>query len=317
MMAVLMTWLAIAAAAFQAPADADPLSAELVAARRLAASEGERLWPGLGTAPFGVLLVRPEGETLLCQPSLPQGFIAAGQDAATGCTRATRPRSALPGNLLAAMPLFGPPSTIVVGTPAATGLSLPRWRATLQHEHFHQWQSALPDYYSRTAALDLAGDDTTGMWMLNYPFPYEQPAVAQAHAEASRALAAALASPRDGSQLPQLASRYLALRRAFAAAAGERSWSYFEFQLWQEGVARWTEIMLADREDAAAQQSLLRTALEQPDLRRDGRLTVYALGAGEAILMEACGLDWRRDYARLLALGPLLERAATDCRPAT
>ena len=75
----------------------------------------------------------------------------------TGCDRLVRPRSNLPDNWLAAMPLFGPPSTIVIGTPEATGLALPRWRSTIFHEHFHQWQAALPDYYARVLALDLSG----------------------------------------------------------------------------------------------------------------------------------------------------------------
>lgn len=124
------------AAAFQP--ESPPLAAELAAIRRVARTEGEALWPGYGTAPFGFLLIDGGRETLLCQSPVPAGFTADGRDPATGCDRLVRPRGNLPEGQLAAMPVFGPPSTIVMGTPAATQLSLPRWRATILHEHFHQ-----------------------------------------------------------------------------------------------------------------------------------------------------------------------------------
>ena len=57
------------------------------------------------------------------------------------------------------MPAFGPPSTVVVGTPSATKRSAAAWRATLIHEHFHQYQSALPRYYDRVNALGLSRGD--------------------------------------------------------------------------------------------------------------------------------------------------------------
>ena len=151
----------------------------------------------------------------------------------------------MPGNWLAAMPLFGPPSTIVMGTPASTGLTGPRWRSTVLHEHVHQWQAALPDYYARVAALDLAGGDETGMWMLEFRFPLcrsggrrrPRRRVARARRRSGRARHAGLLARGW-----PIISR---LRRAFAAAAGARNWRYFEFQLWQEGVARWTEIAIS------------------------------------------------------------------------
>jgi hypothetical protein len=319
-MAFLLAHL-FAALALQAAPAMDSLTGELAAAQAVARTEGERLWPGFGAAPFGMLLVRENRELLLCHPSVPAGFGPAGLDPATGCHGFTRPRSTLAANLLAAMPIFGPPSTIVIGTPEATRLSPARWRATIWHEHFHQWQAALPDYYPRVGALGLAGDDRTGMWMLNFPFPYQRPDVVQAHGHAARALAAALAARGGGSLVP-LARRYVALRRAFAQAAGERNWTYFDFQLWQEGVARWTEIAIgrstsdqAARDEATAREREILAALAEPDLARDGRPAAYALGAGEAMLMEACGADWRTRYRATLALGPLLEDAARECRP--
>lgn len=313
--------VALAGAAAQPATTAlDALSPELAGVRTLASGPGEALWPGYGAAPFGFLLIEAGGETLLCHAPVPAGFSPAGRNAATGCAQFTRSRGTFPGDRLAAMPLFGPPSIIVMGTPAATGLALPRWRATILHEHFHQWQAALPDYYARVAALDLAGGDQTGMWMLNFAFPYDQGSVTAAQAAASRALAEALAARGTRRFRAQL-RRYLLHRRAFEAVAGARNWRYFEFQLWQEGAARWTEIAIARRSgdsamraEADARERELLSELRQPDLARRKRVSVYAIGAGEAMLLEACGPSWRARYPELLALGPLLENARRRCR---
>jgi hypothetical protein len=302
--------------AFWSAAPAAPptaLGPELAAIRTIAREQGNRIWPGFGEAPFGLLLLEPGGETLLCHPGAPPGFSDAGLDSATGCRRFVRPRGTMPANWLAAMPLFGPPSTIVMGTPASTGLARPRWRSTVLHEHVHQWQAALPDYYARVAALDLAGGDETGMWMLNFAFPYADAGAVAAHAAASRALAAALAARGTPAFRARLTD-YLRLRRAFAAATGARNWRYFEFQLWQEGVARWTEIAIsrlwpdpAMRAEADTYEREILAALAAPDLAGQQRVAVYPMGAGEAMLLEACGPGWRERYPSLLSLGPLFD----------
>lgn len=300
-------------------AQADPLLADLATTQAFAAQGGEALWPGYGAAPFGFLLVRTDRETLLCREGGAPGFAAEGTDAATGCARYGRARSGLPDNLLAAMPIFGPPSTIVMGTPEATGRAREAWLHTVLHEHFHQWQSNLPDYYARVGALDLADGDTTGMWMLEFPFPYSDQTVGAVHAAASRALAAAIDARGSERFIPAF-DRYLAARRALAAQVGERNWRYLEFQLWQEGVARWTEIQLGKgypddgvRASADVLEARVRELLADPDLAGRGREIAYPHGAGEAMLLEACGPEWRQAYPAALALGPLLEAARARC----
>ena len=310
-------------AASSVPVPADRIGAQLSALREIARTQGEALWPGYGTAPFGFLLVQAEREVLICHPSMPSGFSRDATDAATGCDRYVRPRSGLPDALLAAMPLFGPPSTIVMGTPETTGLTPARWRSTIFHEHFHQWQSSLPDYYARVAALDLAGGDETGMWMLNFAFPYAQAEVAAAHAAAAQALLAAIEA-RGTAAFGERLRDYAERRRAFAAAAGERNWRYFDFQLWQEGVARWTEIAIgkgssdaAMRAEAETREREMLAELRAPDLARQQRIAAYPMGTGEAILLEACGPGWRARYPSLLALGPLIEAAVRECGAAS
>ena len=287
--------------------------------RAFSGDEGEKVWPGFGSAPFGFLLVTANNETLLCREPVPAGFSPAGTDQPTGCKRFTRKSSGLPTTLLAAMPLFGPPGVIVMGTPESTGRSEASWVRTILHEHFHQWQYDLPDYFGRIGSLDLHGGDETGMWVLNYAFPYDDPAVGQAFDRASRQLGRAVAA-RATPQFAAAFDDYLKARQALADRAGERNWRYMEFQLWQEGVARWTEIRLGKwyprqdvRDSAAKLEQTTIDALQAPNLTELKREVVYAHGAAEAMLLQACGHDWRSEYPKVLALGPLLQAARTNC----
>ncbi|MBW3611651.1 MAG: hypothetical protein KY438_08980, partial [Actinobacteria bacterium] len=69
----------------------------------------------------------------------------------------------------------------------------------------------------------------------------------------------------------------------------------------------------------AASAALRRRTLEQlraPDLGQSKRVAFYALGAGEAMLLEACRTNWRDRYFETLAMGPLTARVADQCRPA-
>lgn len=309
--------------AAQSPATATQaaLGPQLMQVRRFAQVDGEAIWPGYGTAPFEFLLVEPTVETLLCRTSVPAGFAAAGEDKATGCARFSRARTPLSDSLLAAMPLFGPPATIVMGTPETTGRTQASWLRTILHEHFHQWQFSLPDYFARTSALGLKEGDETGMWVLNYPFPYERADVIAAQAAASNALADAVAA-RGTADFRKKLDAYLDKRAAFRSAVSEKDWRYIDFQLWQEGVARWTEIELGKAypdatvaESAAKLEQRTLDELRKPDLAGQKREFVYAYGAAEAMLLEACGSEWRQKYPELLALGPLLAEIRQTCAP--
>lgn len=316
MVAFAAVFLSSAAAAEDVSAELGPVLAQ---ARAFTAASGDVVWPGFGSAPFGFLLIGADKETLLCQPGTPEGFTAEGVEPVTGCKRWSRARTDLPAAVLAAFPVVGPPSTIVMGTPESTGRSRASWLRTILHEHFHQWQTDQPNYYDRVEKLDLRGTDKTGMWMLNFPFPYEREAVGTAYAAASRALAEAVALRGKPGFLAAF-DRYLAERRRFAASVSPREWRYIDFQLWQEGVARWSEIQLGKiYPDAAVRASALaleRDVIEQlgkPDLKEQKRELAYPLGAGEAMLMSACGPHWRESYFSVLGNGDLLARARRAC----
>ena len=132
---------------------------------RLAAQIEYQVWAKWSLAPEPLLLVTATSEYLTHHPAPPSDFHAIGNGFYA------RPRH-FATNLLATFPAFGPPCVIVVGKPKNTSskTSTP-WLQTLMHEHFHQLQNSQTNYFDHVRKLGLSRGDTTGMWMLNYPFP--------------------------------------------------------------------------------------------------------------------------------------------------
>jgi hypothetical protein len=169
----LLIILLIATAAFgqtateQIPADDAVRIGEFY---RLASQVQDQAWPNWSQTPAPLLLVTRDAEFLTHYPAPPKDFEKIGDNFYV------RPRQ-FPTALLATFPAFGPISVIVIGEPANTEAktSTP-WLFTVMHEHFHQLQYGKPGYFQLVQDLGLARGDTTGMWMLNYPFPYDNPA---------------------------------------------------------------------------------------------------------------------------------------------
>ena len=314
--------------------DADRV--RLAEAFRLADALGDRVWAGWSGAPFAVLLVTPEHEFLLRHPRPSSDFAPTGYDSLLATEVFVRPR-VFPPNLLATFPAVGGVSTIVVGEPANTGQSSTRWVLTVLHEHFHQLQHARPGYYPGVAALGLARGDTTGMWMLNYAFPYDSAVVQARFADFARSLDAAL-DPRSaaGPEHDSLARDPRAMARAVTDARSRlrealsaEDDGYLAFQIWQEGVARYTELTVArlaaslghasssafrelpDHIDYAAAAAAIErdilNGLREADLGRSRRVAIYPVGAATALVLDAAVPDWRERYfAQRFSLEPLL-----------
>jgi hypothetical protein len=256
-----------------------------------------------------VLLVTGSTEYLVGHPRPTSEFALLGRDSVLGRDVFVRP-GRFPPTLLATFPAVGGTATIVVGSAERTGKSSAEWVLTLLHEHFHQWQSSLPDYYAKANALGLARGDTTGQWMLNYPFPYDSVPVQQAVG----ALATSLARAEP---IETVVRQREALRRVLSPDDDR----YLEFQLWQEGVPRYVEIVAAaaaagageppeafrrlpDDEDYARIAQRLRSRLrsEQAELNlgRDRRVAFYSIGAGLAMLLDRSDGSWKRRYEERL-----------------
>ena len=341
---------AVPAQAVTAPALAQIDRVRLREVFWLGDSIGDRVWPGWSKAPFSVLLVTPEYEFLVRyagpQPEAASSRLTPKQKAASSrrspkheaaSIGATAPadftnlgydtllktdvyyrKRIFPTHFLATFPAVSGSmiSTIVVGQAENTSAKTSaRWVITVLHEHFHQLQDSQPNFYSDVNALNLARGDQTGMWMLNYAFPYERIPVQEQFATMSKLLAAATEAPKR--ERAKRVREYLEARRKFQEMLAPDDYKYFSFQFWKEGIARYTEYRVAEMAAAKFRVSkefralkdyqsfaeVARTTRERifqqlatQKLAEAKREVVYSFGAAEGLLLDQINPGWRRRY---------------------
>lgn len=289
---------------------------------RVAAQLQDRVWPGWSNTPAPLLLITQDTEFLTRHSDPPKDFARVGEDWYAR-------RRQFPTALLATFPAFGPPSIIVIGEPENTEAktSTP-WLFVVMHEHFHQLQDGKPGFYKATEDLGLAHGDKSGMWMLNYPFPYENPALRASFARLRDLLLEALGQA-DGKQFQALARQYLSERKKFFGQLTADDRKYLSFQLWKEGIARYTQIKSAEAAehykptpeyaalpDYESFDSYARRArgetlseLKKADFATWKRTVVYSFGASEGLLLDRLDPHWKDGYFQhLFTLDPYFDK---------
>jgi hypothetical protein len=292
----------------------------LVEAFRLGDWIGDRIWSDWSKAPFAVLLVTPEHEFLIRHPKPSADFIGLGYDPSLRSEVYYRKRN-FPTYYLATFPAISGSmiSTIVVGQAEnTTAKTSTPWVITLLHEHFHQLQDSQPNYYNDVNALNLSRGDQTGMWMLNYAFPYERTDVQQQFVAMSQQLAEAIQSRKTRrADRAKSVRDYLEARKKFQQLLPADDYKYFAFQFWKEGIARYTEYhcarlaatkyrpsrefrTLKDFESfnymADSLYSEIIRQLMTQKLAESKREVVYSFGAAEGLLLDGINPRWRRRY---------------------
>jgi hypothetical protein len=282
----------------------------------LANALGDRVWPAWHDAPFALLLVTPDFEFLVDHPSPTPEFTRAGSDTLVGAPVFYRKRVFSTG-MQATFPAVNGVNTVVIGQAELTGdKTSTRWVLTVLHEHFHQLVYSAPGYYADVAKLGLSHGDETGMWMLNYPFPYDSARVQEKFVSMTHALLDALAQV-DERALGKKTAIFARAQREFRESVPAEAARYFDFQLWQEGVARYTELMLGELAGkhyvplpafsalpdfapygtvAAAIRSSVMKDLGSLSLAKARRIVVYSVGAAEALLLDRVRPEWQRNF---------------------
>ena len=276
---------------------------------------GNQLWAGWNKAPFAVLLDTPEYEFLIRHPKPSSDFVLVNYDPLLKSNVYYRKRTQ-PIHLLATFPIGGIP-TIVIGQAENTAKKTStQWVVTMLHEHFHQLQYSRTGYYDDVNALGLTRGDQTGMWMLNYPFPYDWHEMQELFSHLSHSLANVLQA-KSKSDFSAGLSTYLKQRREIENTLSPDDYRYVSFQMWQEGIARYTEYQIAKLAAGSYRPSkALRTLKDyQPfgevaedirvgilselttvNLAESKRVIFYSLGAGEGLLLDRVNPRWRRRY---------------------
>ena len=275
-------------------------------AHSLVSDIGETIFEGYASSPRGVMIVDGRKAWLFCHDGPAADWQAIGYDDQSACPVA-RGATRYPVSFKATFPAVDNQVTVIVGTPPALNMTLGRYVVTLAHERLHQLQMARPGYHASTLALDLHDGDTTGMWMLNYPFPYVSPEFRTRLISQARKLSVALRA-RGQPEFSVAVQDYVAARAETMGVLSERDQRYAEFQLWQEGIARYIEYRLAADAASAGRTTYdyaatahavweeLLKELEVLDPAQHQRVIFYPLGAGEAILLDEVRPQWRRGY---------------------
>lgn len=273
----------------------------------------DSIWEGMSKTPFNLILVTDNYEYLLNSPEPYTGFTFIEYDSLLGSNIYVRPR-VFNKNFLATFPVDKGISTIVVGTPENTSLNGTEWTVTLLHEHFHQYQNSQPDYYQSVNDLNLSGGDQSGMWMLNYPFPYDNPEIDSLYFALAQQLQALYPEEKRIDEI----KNYFAQRKNFTDKLNDKDYKYFSFQIWQEGLARYTEAKFygmlnknnytPTREYANLNDSILLNThivnfmgrnirrLSSQRLAQNQRNNFYTLGLFEGLLLDDINPNWRKKY---------------------
>jgi hypothetical protein len=155
------------------------------------------------------------------------------------------------------------------------------------------------------------------MWMLNYPFPYQNDRISAEFSRLGKLLAEALQAKTREDFSAKLAI-YLEARKAFQGLLSPADYKYFSFQLWQEGIARYTEFRIADLaaekyqptrefrslkdylpfEEVAASilNQQIMGKLSTLQLQKSERLVFYPFGAAEGLLLDRANPKWQDRY---------------------
>lgn len=283
----------------------------IVEAYKIAERSADSIWIGWSKTPFVILLVADDYEYLIGHTPLTDDFSPLGYDEILKKDVFYRNR-VFDKKLLATFPAVDGIPTVVIGLPENTGLNSVGWTITLMHEHFHQMQMTDPDYFTAVDRLDLSKGDQTGMWMLNFPFPYDSKEASD-QLTVMNTLLADLIVDYDEDKFNEYLSERAKLKEIF----GEENYRYFSFQLWQEGLARYTEMeimrMLNDGYTTTkAFQNLkdyqnvnevviyafkeLQQTLKTAKLEEYQRVLFYSIGAGEGILLDRVNPEWKKKY---------------------
>lgn len=298
------------------PAMSDTDRIRIAEAFRLANKLQNKLWKDWDKTPFSLLLVTEKNEFLINHPKPGDEFESLGYDKMLKSEVFVRPRKFQP-HFLATFPAFGMGPVVIVGQAENTDAktSTP-WVITVLHEHFHQLQFSNSTYNSDVNSLNLANGDETGMWQLNFPFPYKKQEIAEQFKKLSLKLLDTYRSAGTPGFKGKLAE-YISERKAFMEKIKGADYRYASFQLWQEGIARYTQVKMAELAakkikpgrdfarlpdftsySSEAERLLKGTldALKNADMQTLERTVFYAYGATEGLMLDKVNPKWRDRY---------------------
>jgi len=278
---------------------------------------GNAIWKGFSEVPFTLILVTDDKEYLMFHDQPSDDFTLVGYDSLLNTHIYSR-KTQFNTSFLATFPAVNGVNCIVVGTPENTGLNSSDWIITLLHEHFHQYVNTSPNYVQEVERLHLSKGDTTGMWMLNYNFPYTNEDVISHYDTYRHVLQDLYNALKKHPKRNDTLKRFIKARQQFKDHLSTDDYNYFSFQLWQEGIARYTEVKfleaLKNHEVSSEVRTLpdyvplnelynskIETEIDNVktfSLNEQKRICFYAIGCLEGLVLDHLNPNWRTHYLK-------------------
>lgn len=279
-------------------------------AMRVLEEVGDRLWRGWDGASRATLLIDGETEYLLNYPArtaAPSGFRATGET--FNRVPVWYREAEFPETLRTAFPVSGIPAA-VVGAWRPRVESPDEWVVTLVEQWFHVLQMNRGEL-EKVRDLELAEADRPA-WMVDYPFPFQDPDVGNAMLLLGQALydfwSRAGNLPREGQREFLAHTAWAALqnlRTVVRLKHGEKAYRYFQLESWRDGVARYSGILVA-REiafaEATERYSQVRGFDALPERKSYARLWEENF-KNRFWLIRTSGLEGERDATSFDAIG--------------
>lgn len=276
---------------------------------------GDSIWENISSTPLRILLITDSLEYLFNHNNPDKSFELFKYDSLLNTNIYVRPKR-FPPFLRATFPAVNGVDCIVVGDPKNTKKSDEDWIIMLLHEHFHLYQGANPQYNENISILAQKIANESENWMLDYDFPYNDTTINKLFKEYSYSIYETYIS-LNKNDFKEKMEQYLTNQAEIQNHLTSNDYNYFQFQIWQEGIATYTEYNYLNvlshnskffKEIYAVDftlknEDLLRaytSSLLKNDLQKNKRNLFYSIGLLKGIIKDETNPEWKTDYFRIL-----------------
>lgn len=276
---------------------------------------GDSIWGNISNTPLRILLITDSLEYLFNHDSLNASFEWYQYDSLLSTNIYVRPRK-FPPFLRATFPAVNGIDCIVAGNPQNTEKTDEDWIIMLLHEHFHLYQNENPQYQKNISLLAQKISKGKDSWMLDYDFPYNNDTINKLFKDYSESIYDICIS-LNKNNLNERIKQYITNLSEIRNHMTPDYFDYFRFQIWQEGIATYTEysyLKILSKKSKFFKQfyacdytlkdenliNAYTNYLLKTDLRKSQRNLFYSLGLLEGILNDKINPKWKTEYFRTL-----------------
>ncbi len=276
---------------------------------------GDSIWENISDTPLRILLITDSLEYLFNHDSPNASFEWYQYDSSLCTNIYVRPRK-FPVFLRATFPAVNGIDCIVAGNTQNTEKSDEDWIIMLLHEHFHLYQNENPQYKKNISLLAQKISKGNDNWMLDYNFPYNDTIINELFKEYTSSVYN-ISMVLNNKNTNERVIPYVPDLSKIQNLMDPDDYDYFRFQIWQEGIATYTEYqylkILSKNSNSFKESRALDYALKdekllkdytkyllETDLRKSQRNLFYSLGLLEGIINDEINPEWKTEYFKLL-----------------